>query len=73
MQRPMTAMLGRTIQWVFRKPGDENYLQCVVSASRTLLPMSKGEIVEMAVRELGEFFPEVKNATLVKESNRALS
>ncbi len=68
MERPMTAMLGRTIQWVFRKPGDDCYLQCVVSASRSLLNKTKGEIVEMAVRELGEFFPQANDASLVKSA-----
>jgi zeta-carotene desaturase len=68
MEKPFTALLGRTIQWAFRKPEDPNYVQCVVSASRTLMPMSKGEIVETAVRELGEFFPAVGEAVLVKSA-----
>ena len=68
MEKPFTALLGRTMQWAFRKPSDPNYVQCVVSASRSLVPMSKGEIVDTAVRELGEFFPEARSATLVKSA-----
>lgn len=68
MEQQMTAMLGRTIQWAFRKPGDPNYIQCVVSASRSILQTGKTEIVEMAVRELGEYFPIVREAKLVKSA-----
>ncbi len=57
MEQPFAALLGRTIQWAFRKPGDEGYVQCVVSAARELAPLGRNEIVEIAVRELAEFFP----------------
>lgn len=65
MEEPFAALLGRTIQWAFRKPGDPGYVQCVVSAARALLPLGRNEIVEMAVRELGEFFP-IRSAVLRK-------
>src|SRR5204863_4192126 len=54
MQRPFTALLGRTIQWAFRKPGDPNYVQCVVSASRRLVPTGQRGIVVAAVKGCGE-------------------
>jgi zeta-carotene desaturase len=38
----------------------------VVSASKTLVEKSRAEIIEMAVRELGEFFPAVHEAHLTK-------
>ena len=57
MEEPFAALVGGTIQWAFRKPGDSGYVQCVVSAARALLPLGRKEIVEMAVRELAEFFP----------------
>jgi zeta-carotene desaturase len=38
----------------------------VVSASRSLLERSKAEIVEMACRELQEFFPGSREAKLVR-------
>ncbi len=72
MERPFTALLGRTIQFAFRRHASdqdgEGYVQCVVSASRSLVPLSKGEIVETAVRELGEFFPAAREAQLVKSA-----
>ena len=52
---PHAVLLDRTMQWLFRK--SDTYVQCVVSASRDLLPMSRGDIVELACRELREFFP----------------
>lgn len=68
MEKPFTALLGRTIQWAFRKPGDEGYVQCVVSASRSLVPQSRNQIIETAVRELGEFFPAAREARLLKSA-----
>ena len=73
MEQPFAALLGRTIQWAFRKPDDEGYVQCVVSAARSLVSPGRDEIVEMAVRELAEFFPatvrraELRKAAVVKE------
>jgi uncharacterized protein with NAD-binding domain and iron-sulfur cluster len=42
------------------------YIQTVVSASRSLLETPRNEIIELAVRELAEFFPAVKDARLEK-------
>ena len=61
---PHAILLDRTIQWVFRKSA--NYIQCVVSASRSLVPLSRNEIIEIARNELSEFFPETCNANLLK-------
>ncbi len=70
------VLLERTIQWMFqkskilatRKDSAQNgsYLELVVSASKTLVEKSRAEIIEMAVRELAEFFPAVREATLTK-------
>lgn len=68
LDKPFAALVGRTIQWAFRKPGNRNYVQCVVSASRDLVPLGRNEIVETAVRELGEFFPAAREARLVKSA-----
>ncbi len=62
---PHAALLGRTIQWFFDK-GDGRYLQLVVSASRSLMEMGRAEVIALAVRELGEFLPEVGQARLMK-------
>ena len=70
------VLLDRTIQWMFhkskllgRKAEDGgSYVELVVSSSKTLVDKSKNEIVDLAVRELGEFFPAVRNARLVKST-----
>ncbi len=68
--RPITALphavlLDRTVQWMFNKSGG-TYLQLVVSASRSLIEKSRAGVIELAIKELAEFFPEVSRATLVK-------
>ncbi len=62
---PHATLLDRTIQWFFDKEGGR-YLQVVVSASRSLLALGRAEVVELAVRELGEFLPRVREARLEK-------
>lgn len=61
---PHAVLLDRTLQWVFRKT--DRYFQCVVSASRSLIELSREEIVELARRELEEFFPACRDAELVR-------
>ncbi len=62
---PHATLLDRTIQWMFNK-GDGRYIQLVVSASRSLTAMPRNEVIDLAIRELAEFFPAVKNAVLEK-------
>ena len=62
---PHATLLDRTLQWMFNKDSGR-YLQLVVSASRSLLPLGRKEIVDLAVRELSEFFPVVGQAKLIK-------
>jgi len=62
---PHATLLDRTIQWMFNK-ADGRYLQLVVSASRSLVETPRGEVIDLAVRELGEFFPAVREAKLEK-------
>ncbi|MEO8025668.1 MAG: hydroxysqualene dehydroxylase HpnE [Bryobacteraceae bacterium] len=62
---PHATLLDRTIQWMFNK-GEGRYLQLVISASRSLTPMSRGDVIAMALRELGEFFPAAREAKLEK-------
>jgi uncharacterized protein with NAD-binding domain and iron-sulfur cluster len=50
---------------MFNKDGGR-YLQLVVSASRDLTPLSRGEIIDMAIGDLRLFFPRVLEARLVK-------
>jgi squalene-associated FAD-dependent desaturase len=62
---PHATLLDRTIQWMFNK-SEGRYIQVVVSASRDLLEMPRNEIIELALRELAEFFPAVNEARLEK-------
>ena len=62
---PHATLLDRTMQWMFNKDGGK-YLQLVVSASRDLTPLSRKEIVDIAIGDLRLYFPKVKDATLLK-------
>jgi squalene-associated FAD-dependent desaturase len=62
---PHATLLDRTIQWMFNK-SEGRYIQVVVSASRSLLETPRQEIIDLAVRELTEFFPAVRDARLEK-------
>src|SRR5947209_15008799 len=62
---PHATLLDRTIQWLYNKK-DGRYVQLVVSASRSLVEMPRGEVIALAVRELAEFFPAVSTASLEK-------
>jgi uncharacterized protein with NAD-binding domain and iron-sulfur cluster len=62
---PQATLLDRTIQWVFNKHGGR-YLQLVVSASRTLVEMPRAGVITLALGELAEFFPAVREARLEK-------
>ena len=68
-------LLDATIQWMFHKsrlqperrrgePG--SYVELVVSASKSMVEMSRQEIIDLALRELAEFFPLVTRAKLLK-------
>jgi squalene-associated FAD-dependent desaturase len=72
---PHAVLLDRTIQWMFHKSKfhesrehtcQGSYIELVVSASRSLVQKSREEILDMATRELAEFFPAVLEAKLVK-------
>ena len=60
---PQAALLDRTIQWIFNK-SKGRHVQLVVSASRSLIAMGRAEVIELAVRELAEFFSEARHAVL---------
>ena len=63
-------LLDTTIQWIFNKsrlrnePG--NYVELVVSASKSLVGMQRQEIIDLALSELAQFFPLVAQAKLLK-------
>jgi zeta-carotene desaturase len=70
------VLLERTIQWMFQKskilatrrdvPQRGSYMELVVSSSKSLLDKPRGEIIDLAVRELAEFFPAVRDAQILK-------
>jgi squalene-associated FAD-dependent desaturase len=74
------VLLDRTIQWMFHKSrllagraatpdaplAAGSYIELVVSSSKTLVEKGKGEIIDLALRELAEFFPAVKEARVLK-------
>ncbi len=70
------VLLERTIQWMFQKSkilntrresGEQgSYLELVVSSSKSLVDKPRQEIIDLAVRELAEFFPAVRDAKLTK-------
>jgi squalene-associated FAD-dependent desaturase len=77
MTQPFLTLLEHTTQWVFNKSallGDEKnsdsaeaqYLQLVISASYSLVPKSRQEIIQMCLRELGDVLPETRQARLLK-------
>jgi squalene-associated FAD-dependent desaturase len=78
--RPITelehaVLLDRTVQWMFHKSkliaaraesGGASYIELVVSSSKALVEKSRQEILDLALRELKEFFPAAAEAKLVK-------
>ncbi|MFZ0707100.1 MAG: hydroxysqualene dehydroxylase HpnE, partial [Candidatus Korobacteraceae bacterium] len=70
------VLLERTIQWMFQKSKilatrrdseqSGSYIELVVSASKTLVEKPRGEIIDLAMRELAEYFPAVREAKLTK-------
>ncbi|HVO63951.1 MAG TPA: hydroxysqualene dehydroxylase HpnE [Terriglobales bacterium] len=67
------VLLDRTIQWMFNKSrllgrtqDSGNYLELVVSSSKTLVEKSRSEVIELALSELAEFLPRVRDAKLLK-------
>src|SRR5262249_36896888 len=77
MNEPFWASVDQTIQWIFNKsaladdPSVQNdrsgqYLQVVISASRSLSDLSQPEIVDICQRELGDVVPRFREARLLR-------
>ena len=75
------VLLDRTIQWMFHKsrlqpmrvPSQNgstsgSYIELVVSSSKMLIEQSRAEIVDLALREVCEFFPGARQANLLKST-----
>lgn len=67
---PHAVLLDRTIQWMFQKSKfhdrEGSYIELVVSASKSLVEKSRQEVLDLALAELAEFFPAVKDAKVLK-------
>jgi squalene-associated FAD-dependent desaturase len=73
---PHAVLLDRTIQWMFQKSklqpprretrGWGSYVELVVSSSKSLVQMGRQEIIDLALRELADFFPATREAKLLK-------
>jgi squalene-associated FAD-dependent desaturase len=73
------VLLDRTVQWMFNKSRLQpmraevnteagSYIELVVSASKNLIEKSRAEVVDLALREVREFFPAARNASLIKST-----
>ena len=67
------VLLDREIHWMYNKSrlqpdrnGKGSYLELVVSASHRFAALSREEAIDLAVRELRDFFPAVAGAKLEK-------
>lgn len=68
------SLLDTTIQWMFNKsklqpqrhaqPGQ--YLELVISVLRSVIPMQRQKLIDLAIRELALFFPVAREAKLLK-------
>jgi squalene-associated FAD-dependent desaturase len=79
------VLLDRTIQWMFHKSrllntstAEGSYVELVISSSKSLVDKSRSEIIELAMRELREFFPaggdaNLRKSTVIKEVNATYS
>jgi squalene-associated FAD-dependent desaturase len=63
--QPMRANSSATEK---ASPLGASYIELVVSASKSLIDRSRSEIVDLALKEVREFFPAAREATLVKSA-----
>jgi zeta-carotene desaturase len=69
------VLLDRDIHWMYHKSrwqpqrnSKASYIELVVSVSREFAALSREQALARAIGQLAEFFPEVKNAKLVKSA-----
>ena len=70
MQDAFVGLTGRTLQWIFDKRrvfGEAaSHLSLVVSAAEAVTPMTRDELVAIAVREVADAIPAARGATLIR-------
>jgi zeta-carotene desaturase len=69
------VLLDRDIHWMYHKSrwqpqrdSNGSYIELVVSASREFASLSREEAIARSMQQLAEFFPQVKQAKLVKSA-----
>jgi squalene-associated FAD-dependent desaturase len=65
------VLLDRELHWLYNKSrlhgdGRSHYIELVVSASHSFAALKREEAIALALRELAEFFPSVREARLEK-------
>jgi zeta-carotene desaturase len=65
------VLLDREVHWMYNQSRlqtgrDGHYIELVVSATRSFAALKREEAIELALSELAEFFPQVKEAKLEK-------
>jgi zeta-carotene desaturase len=67
------ALLDTTYQWMFHKsrirgwPAEKgSYVELVIGGSRELLKAGRAELIETALNDLSQFFPDARRVPLVK-------
>jgi zeta-carotene desaturase len=65
---PFDSAQGRQPGAAAPKRTNGSYIELVVSSSKSLLDQSRAEIVDLALREVREFFPAAREANLVKST-----
>jgi zeta-carotene desaturase len=69
------VLLDTTVQWLYntsriqperQSMRNGHLIELVVSASKSLVPMERQTIIDLAMRELALFFPAMKEARLLK-------
>ena len=65
---PKGAVKGSSRNGALAPEGEGSYIELVVSASKNLIDKSRAEIVDLALKEVREFFPAARAANLVKST-----
>lgn len=72
MDETFVGLTGRTVQWVFDKRrvfGEaSSHLSLVISAAEAVAPLTRDELVAIAVRDVAGALPAARLATLVRAS-----
>ena len=68
MDVPQVAVAGTTRVRELMQNRSGSYIELVVSASKNLIDKSRAEIVDLALKEVREFFPAARDANLMKST-----